>query len=232
MQIQMDVVKELWNVSQKTKFSCDDNKIAALEIFEAMVYQPVERMRPLQIGEKLLSNILNNCRIGVSLRRRIRKILQIISASLQPVVKEVKVEVVVVEKDETDDSEAVESKIIREVISSSELKTGNGLQTQNGSTVEPVKITKITDESAKISIGNVRVSGQIEIDDVIPAKILRGSYGGNESTDECRASAFINKIKADVKGSERKTECVEISDKSETMQTLNDNQASIDDMLA
>merc|ERR1712226_888396 len=229
MQIQMDVVKELWNVSQKTKFSCDDNKIAALEIFEAMVLRPVERMRPLQIGEKLLSNILNNCRIGVSLRRRIRKILQIISASLQPVVKEVKVEVVV---DEKDDSEAVESKIIREVISSSQLKTGNGLQTQNGSTVEPVKITKITDESAKISIGNVRVSGQIEIDDVIPAKILRGSYGGNESTDECRASAFINKIKADVKGSERKTECVEISDKSETMQTLNDNQASIDDMLA
>ena len=225
MTIQSEISKELWNVNRKTKFDQNSEKLDALSIFEAMIYQPVERMRPLQIAEQLLSNILNNCRIGVCLRRRVRKMLQIISSSLQPVVKEVVIEVIVEVKEETEEVDEMAENVENVHI---EIPA----KISNSEPVEPVKILKTSNVPVK-SVSNVRKSGRtagtINYNDVIPAKVARIEKSENES----RASAFINQMKNEGKSASAEKNGEEFEKVEVEIATgENGDEASVDDMLA
>jgi len=221
--IQSEISKELWNVNRKTKF--DSEKLDALAIFEAMIYQPVERMRPLQIGEQLLSNILNNCKIGVCLRRKVRKMLQIISASLQPVVKEVVIEVIV-EVEEEMEGDEMEVDEMGENVENVHIEIPAKML--DSKPVEPVKIPIVSNVRK-----SGRTSGTINYNDVIPAKVARIEKNENES----RASAFINQMKNEGKSSasaEKNEGKVENVEKVEVEIATGENgdEASVDDMLA
>jgi len=86
--VQADVIRDLWEG--------DTSDIEyKVRVFNAMVLQPVAKLRPLQVAEKIYSRILTSATASIEMKNCCRLGLQMVAASLQPITKSTNVEIAV-----------------------------------------------------------------------------------------------------------------------------------------